>query len=184
MAAARGAARHFGIGEATAIRRVREWRRTGSYEPAPFGKPPGSKLDAHEAYLIGLIEKTPDITLEEMRRRLADDHGMGAGIGTLWRVFGARGVSYKKRPGAPGGRHAQTSMRPGAWFEDQRGLAPERLIFIDETGLITKMDRLGGAPRVGVRAGTRRAAIGGPRPSLPGYVGQASARRCSAPATS
>jgi len=111
---ARGAARHFGIGEATAIRWVREWRRTGSYEPAPFGKPPGSKLDAHEAFLLGLIEEGPDITLEEMRHQLAEEHGVNAGIGTLWRFLDARGISYKKRPGTPANRTAMTSMRRGS----------------------------------------------------------------------
>lgn len=108
---ARGAARHYGIGEATAIRWVREWRRTGSCEPAPFGKPPGSKLDAYEKVLLGLIEEKADITLEEMRSRLADEHGVSAGIGTLWRFFDARGISYKKRPGMPANRSARTSMQ-------------------------------------------------------------------------
>ena len=111
---ARGAARHYGIGEATAIRWVRDWRRTGSYAPAPFGKPPGSKLDAHEAFLLGLIEEGPDITLEEIRQRLTEEHGVSAGIGTLWRFFDARGISYKKRPGTPASRSAKTSMRRGS----------------------------------------------------------------------
>ncbi len=105
---ARGAARHFGIGVATAIRWVREWRRTGSYEPAPFGKPPGSKLDAYEAFLLGLIEEKADITLEEMRGRLVDEHGISAGIGTLWRFFDARGISYKKSPAMPASKSAKT----------------------------------------------------------------------------
>jgi transposase len=42
---ARGAAGHFGIGMATAIRWVRDWRETGGFAPGPFGKPKGSKLD-------------------------------------------------------------------------------------------------------------------------------------------
>ena len=42
------------------------------------------------------------------------------------------------------------------WFEGQAGLAPERLIFIDETGASTKMARLRGWSRKGERC---RAAI-------------------------
>lgn len=38
-----------------------------------------------------------------------------------------------------------------AWFETQPDLDPERLIFIDETGLNTKMDRLRGRCRRGER---------------------------------
>lgn len=43
-----------------------------------------------------------------------------------------------------------------AWFEDQAGLDPERLIFIDESGLSTKMARLRGWAAKGERC---RAAI-------------------------
>lgn len=110
---ARGAAGHFGIGIATAIRWVREWRETGSFAPRPFGKPKGSKLDAHEDYLLGLVDETPDITLEEMRRRLRDECGVGAGIGTLWRFFDARGISYKKSPATLANRSARTSAPRG-----------------------------------------------------------------------
>ncbi len=44
----------------------------------------------------------------------------------------------------------------GAWFEGQSGLDPERLIFIDESGLSTKMARLRGWAPKGERC---RAAI-------------------------
>ena len=57
-----------------------------------------SKLDAHEAYLLGLIEETVDITLDEMRARLAEERGVCAGYGTLWRFFERRGITVKKRP--------------------------------------------------------------------------------------
>ncbi len=40
-----------------------------------------------------------------------------------------------------------------AWFEDQLDLDPDRLVFVDETGVNTKMARLRGRPRVGNAAG-------------------------------
>jgi len=49
------------------------------------GHPIRSKLDAHNAYLLGLIEQTVDITLDEMRHRLAEERGVRAGYGTTWR---------------------------------------------------------------------------------------------------
>lgn len=105
---ARGAADRFGIGVATAIRWVRGWRETGSFAPRPFGKPKGSKLDAHEAFLLGLLDERPDITLEELRCRLRDERSMSVGIGTLWRFFDARGISYKKSPATHASRNAKT----------------------------------------------------------------------------
>ena len=68
---ARQAAARFGVGVATAIRWVRRWRETGERTARKQGHPIRSKLDAHEADHLGLIEETVDITLDEMRRRLA-----------------------------------------------------------------------------------------------------------------
>ncbi len=68
---AREAAARFGVGVATAIRWVRRWHETGERTARKQGHPIRSKLDAHEASRLGLVEETIDITLEEMRRRLA-----------------------------------------------------------------------------------------------------------------
>ena len=94
---ARRAAVRFGVGVSTAIRWVRRWRETGERTARKQGHPIRSKLDAHEAYLLGLIEETVDITLDEMRHRLAEERGVRAGYGTLWRFFDRRGITVKKR---------------------------------------------------------------------------------------
>jgi transposase len=67
----RRAAARFGVGVATAIRWVRRWHETGERTAHKQGHPMRSKLDAQEAYFCGLNEQTIDISLEEMRRRLA-----------------------------------------------------------------------------------------------------------------
>ena len=105
---ARQAAARFGVGVATAIRWVRRWRETGERTARKQGHPVGSKLDAHEAYLLGLIEQTVDITLDEMRHRLAKERGVSAGFGTLWRFFDRRGVTVKKRRAMRLSRNAPT----------------------------------------------------------------------------
>ena len=94
---ARQAAARFEIGVATAIRWVRRWRESGERTARKQGHPIRSKLDVHEAYLFGLIEQTVDITLDEMRHRLAEERGVRAGFGTLWRFFSRRGITVKKR---------------------------------------------------------------------------------------
>ncbi len=68
---ARQAAARFGVGMATAIRWVRRWRETGERTARQQGHPIRSKLDAHGDSRLCLVEETIDITLEEMRRRLA-----------------------------------------------------------------------------------------------------------------
>jgi transposase len=109
---ARAAADRFGIGVATAIRWVRRWRETGERVARRQGHPGRSKLDAHEDFLLRLIDRSVDITLEEMRARLAEELSVGAGIGTLWRFFDRRGITLKKRRGMRASRSAPTSARP------------------------------------------------------------------------
>ena len=46
-------------------------RETGETAARRQGQPKGSKLDAHETFLLGLVAETRDITLAEMQARLA-----------------------------------------------------------------------------------------------------------------
>lgn len=92
----RQAAGRFSVGVSTAIRWAAQVEATGSVAPRPQGRPPGSKLDEHEAFLLGLIEEQDDITLEEMKARLKAERDVRAGVGTLWRFLDARELTYKK----------------------------------------------------------------------------------------
>ena len=96
---ARSAAVHFGIGTATAVRWVRRWRETGERTAHKQGHPVGSKLDVHAEYLLSLIADKGNLTLEELRLRLAQERGMQVAISTLWGFYQKHGVSFKKRPG-------------------------------------------------------------------------------------
>jgi transposase len=122
------------MGERTA--RPQGWRR-------------GSTLDPHEAFIVGMIEEQKDITLDEMVRRLDAEASVRIGRSALSVWLRRRGWTFKKKTA-----HALEQERPGllkrrqAWFDDQLDLDPARLVFIDETGLSTKMARLRGrAPR-------------------------------------
>ena len=94
---ARGAAERFGIGIKTAIEWVRRARETGETTARKQGQPKGSKLDEHEAFLLGLVAEKDDVTLGEMQARLRTDRGVSTGTTTLWRFFDARGLTFKKR---------------------------------------------------------------------------------------
>ncbi|WP_156941686.1 helix-turn-helix domain-containing protein [Mesorhizobium sp. WSM2561] len=58
----RQASRRFRIGISTAGIWYRRYRETDEMEERKRGQPSRSKLDAHEAFVLGLIEETPDIT--------------------------------------------------------------------------------------------------------------------------
>lgn len=88
----RAAARRFAIGIATAGSWHRLWRRTGDVRPGRQGKPSRSKLNAHEAFILGLIEESRDIALAEIAARLAETRGVSACPATIWYFFAKRGM--------------------------------------------------------------------------------------------
>jgi transposase len=91
------AARRFAIGIATAGAWHRLWRRTGDVQPGRQGQPKRSKLDAHEAFVLDLIEREKDISLGEIAERLAEERGISACPATIWYFFDKRGITFKKR---------------------------------------------------------------------------------------
>lgn len=64
--AARAAARQFEIGDATAIRWVKRWRETGSVAAKSIKGQSRSPLKQHEEWLLELVRRQPDLTLEEI----------------------------------------------------------------------------------------------------------------------
>jgi len=106
---ARGAAARFSVAPSTAIHWHRQWREEGSIAPARQGQPPGSKLDAHEAFILGLVEATKDIALAEIAEHLADAQGVRVHPTTVWYFLSKRGLTHKKRPGTRPSKSARTS---------------------------------------------------------------------------
>mgnify|MGYP001206778680 FL=1 len=97
----REAARRFCIGISTAGAWYRRYRETGETEARKQGQPSHSKLDAHEAFILGLIEEAPDITLGEIGEHLAAERGVQAAPSTVWLFLKRRGITFKKRRRMP-----------------------------------------------------------------------------------
>lgn len=105
----REAARRFRIGISTAGAWYRRYRETGETEARKQGQPSRSKLDVHEAFILGLIEEAPDITLAEIGERLAAERGVQAAPSTVWLFLDRRGITFKKRRRTPQSSSARTS---------------------------------------------------------------------------
>ncbi len=145
---ARQAAARFGVGVSSAIRWIAR-ARIGELAPRPQGRRRASSLDAHEGFIVGLIEERKDITLNEMVERLESEQSVRISRSALSAWLGRHRWTFKKKSA-----HALEQDRPDIlkrrrdWFDSQLDLDPARLVFIDETGLSTKMARLRGrAPR-------------------------------------
>jgi transposase len=106
-------AARFGVSAASAIRWCQLEKETGSVEPKPMGGPRPSKLLAYREFLLALVKAEPDLTITEIRGRLAK-RGVIVGHATVWRFLDREKLSFKKntarrragsagrRPGPPG----------------------------------------------------------------------------------
>ena len=102
------AAARFSIGKATAGTWGRLKRSQGDVRPAQQGKPKGSVLDAHEAFILGVLREKPDTTLEEMAERLAAERGVRVVWTAVWKFLDRRGQTLKKRLRTPASRSVPT----------------------------------------------------------------------------
>jgi transposase len=102
------AAIRFSVGKATAGAWGRLKRSQGDVRAAQQGKPKGSVLDAHEAFILGMLREKPDTTLEEMAERLAAERGVRVVWTAVWKFLDRRGQTHKKRRRMPASRSAPT----------------------------------------------------------------------------
>ena len=100
----RAAARRFRVGTSTAGAWYRRYRATGEMVARKQGQPSRSKLDRHEAFILGLIEAAPDITLAEIAERLAEERGVRVVPSTVWMFLARHGITYKNVWPAPTAR--------------------------------------------------------------------------------
>ena len=59
------------------------------------------RIEAQRDYLLGLIGRTPDITLLEIQERLMQNCGERFSVSVLWRFFDRHGVTFKNVWPAP-----------------------------------------------------------------------------------
>ena len=104
----RKAAARFGIGVSTAGEWFRRYRDNGETTARKQGQPPGSKLDEHEAFILGLVEETADISLAEIAERLGLERQVSACPATVWYFFNKRRITFKKRQRMRANSNART----------------------------------------------------------------------------
>ncbi len=105
----RQAGDRFGVGAASVSRWRKLQREQGDVRPGPLGGDRRSgRIEAQSGVILGLIEEPPDITLAELRARLADK-GLVFGDGTVRRFLKRHAITRKKRPRTPPSRIAPTS---------------------------------------------------------------------------
>lgn len=103
------AAKLFKVSIASAVRWVSQFKMTGEISPKLSGGDRRSgRIEAHHDYLMGLIRRTPDLTMLEVQERLIKNCGERFSVSVLWRFFDRHGVTYKKRPHTPRSSNVRT----------------------------------------------------------------------------
>jgi transposase len=112
----RAAAERFGVGTATAIRWVREWRDRGTTCARPQGGDRRSqRIEVYRKVILAAIERQADITLVEMAEMLRAKHGASFAASTIWRFLDRHAMTFKKnspreRAGAARRRRAASGL--------------------------------------------------------------------------
>jgi transposase len=139
----------FAVSLSFVVRLLHRYRRTGSIQPAPHAGGPTPKFDGPTvARLLQLVCEQPDATLAELRDRL----GVRCHLSTIARVLKKQRITRKKKT-----THAQERDTPRVQAQrrdfDQKmaHVDPAHLVFVDETGATTALDR----PYARAPAGTR-----------------------------
>ena len=103
------AAKRFDVSIASAVRWVKRYETTGEISPKPLGGDRRSgRIEAQRDYLLGVIRRTPDITLLEIQERLIKNCGEHFSVSVLWRFFDRHGITFKKRLRTPKSSSART----------------------------------------------------------------------------
>lgn len=104
----RQAAERFGVSASSAIRWYGRLKEQGNVAPQKQGGDRRSgRIEAEAGFILSQVAETPDITLAELREKLKR-RGLIVGIGTLWRFFDRRRITFKKRRRMPPSSSAAT----------------------------------------------------------------------------
>src|SRR2546422_3889716 len=102
----RQAARRYRVSASSAVRWAGLQDATGSVSPRPRGGKSRSPLEPHKDWLLGLAAREPDLTLQELERRLPGGGGGGSSGPSSPRFFHRRGIKLQKKLSTPPNKRA------------------------------------------------------------------------------
>jgi len=110
-ASRRATAAKFEVSISFVVKLLQRWRRCGTVQPDRIGGAKRSALAAHAERVRALVAAEPDLTIAELRQRLATED-IAVSRSGLGRFLIAAGLTRKKRPGTLPSRAARMSPRP------------------------------------------------------------------------
>ncbi len=142
-------AARFGVSRGWAWRISASRKRSGSVERPCYRPGPRSRLDAQ--LLARLVAEHADWTLAQFGAALEKQTGVRFSAACLWLHLKQMGSGLKKSLHASERDTEENRKRRAAFLEKLRAISPERLIYLDESGVTTSMTRLRARRRDGLR---------------------------------
>jgi transposase len=142
----RGLAARFVVNVSTITRLLQLRRQTGSSQPRPHGGGVAPTLDQDALErLRGLVQQTPDATLEALKQEL----GVSGSRMIVCRALRKLGLPLKKKSKHAAERDTpEVQQKRRSFRRKVKPIEPKRLVFVDETGVTTAMTpAYGRAPR-------------------------------------
>ena len=112
-ASRRATAAKYDVSPSFVIKLLQRWRRRGTVQPDRIGGRKRSTLAAHAERVHAIVRAEPDLTIAELRARLAAA-GIAVSRSAVDRFLAAAGLTRKKRPRTPPSRTGRTLPPPGA----------------------------------------------------------------------
>ena len=108
----------------------------------------------HREFILGIVEKRPDITMPELAKELRAAKGVAIDPSNLSKFLIGCGLSFKKTLRASEQDRPELAKARAEWQDGRQPIVREqrgRLVFLDETSTNTKMTRLRGRSAKGER---------------------------------
>jgi len=136
-------AQRFSVSAPWAWKISAQRKRSGQMERVEQRRGGGRKVTLEvQARLRGWVQSQPDATLRELQQKLEQAHHLHVSLGRLWQVLRQMGLRLKKKSLHASERDTEANQRRRQAFQQTiGGIAPERLIFLDESGVTTQMTR-------------------------------------------
>ena len=91
----RAVASRFGVAVSSVVKWSQRHRRTGSVGPDKMGGRRKPVLEAHRAFIVDRLERTPHLTLHRLQDELAGC-GVKVSHNTVWLFLRREGLRFKK----------------------------------------------------------------------------------------
>ena len=146
-------ARLFQVAESLVHRWLQTWRREGRRQATPHAGGPAPRLDAQALEkLRAMVAEANDLSLAEYAARLSEHAGVTVSGPTVCRALLKLRLPRTKTPRAIEQDRPDIIAARAAWRAALAEVDPRRLIFLDESGVDTRMTRVYARAAPGERA--------------------------------